>query len=163
MMGVGKDFSLNRCILFNVVSTAYLGVVLALLWIPFLIMVFLYVHIFTIVRRHTIAIVKHDYTRTLKQRNSTADSIPLKYTKTVCLVTGVYLVCWMPSGKKEGRKEMFYLTAHSTHFSYGFIYGVRHIVKDHSDSEKGNPLPTHRLLFPISSKGSFMCTIPQTG
>ena len=34
------------------------------------------------------------------------------------------------------------------------LYGVRHMVKDHSDSERGNPLPAHRLLFPISSKGS---------
>ena len=42
------------------------------------------------------------------------------------------------------------------------LYGVRHMVKDHSDSEKGNPLPPHRLLFPISSKGSFICTIPHT-
>ena len=29
------------------------------------------------------------------------------------------------------------------------------MVKDHSDSEKGNPLPPHRLLFPINSKGFF--------
>ena len=36
------------------------------------------------------------------------------------------------------------------------------MVKDHSDSEKGNPLPPHRLLFPISRKGSFICTIPHT-
>ena len=43
------------------------------------------------------------------------------------------------------------------------LYGVRYMVKDHSDSEKGNPLPPHRLLFPINSKGSFICTIPQTG
>ena len=43
------------------------------------------------------------------------------------------------------------------------LYGVRHMVKDHSDSEKGNPLPPHRLLFPINSKGYFICTIPQTG
>ena len=28
------------------------------------------------------------------------------------------------------------------------------MVKDHSDSERGNPLPPHGLLFPISSKGS---------
>ena len=42
------------------------------------------------------------------------------------------------------------------------LYGVRHMVKDHSDSEKGNPLPPHRLLFPINSKGYFICTIPQT-
>ena len=44
-----------------------------------------------------------------------------------------------------------------------WLYGVRHMVKDHSDSEKGNPLPPHMLLFPINSKGSFIWTIPQTG
>ena len=43
------------------------------------------------------------------------------------------------------------------------LYGVRHMVKDHSDSERGNPLPPHGLLFPINSKGTFICTIPQTG
>ena len=44
------------------------------------------------------------------------------------------------------------------------LYGVRHVVKDHSDSEKGNKLTP--LLggysFHISIKGSFICTIPQT-
>ena len=35
------------------------------------------------------------------------------------------------------------------------------MVKDHLDSERGNPLPPHALFFPNSSKGSFMCTIPQ--
>ena len=34
------------------------------------------------------------------------------------------------------------------------------MVKDHSDSEKGNPLPPHRLFLSINSKGSFICTIP---
>ena len=43
------------------------------------------------------------------------------------------------------------------------LYGVRHMVKDHSDSKKGNPLSPHRLLLSINSKGSFICTIPQTG
>ena len=43
------------------------------------------------------------------------------------------------------------------------LYGVTHMVKDHSDSEEGNPLPPHRLILSISSKGSFICTIPQTG
>ena len=62
----------------------------------------------------------------------------------------------------EREREMFYLTTHSTHFILR-LYDVRHMVKDHSDSEKGNPLPPHRLLFPINSKGSFICTIPQTG
>ena len=35
------------------------------------------------------------------------------------------------------------------------------MASDHSDSERGNLLPPHELLFPISSKGSFICTIPQ--
>ena len=43
------------------------------------------------------------------------------------------------------------------------LYGVRHMVNDHSDSEKGNPLPPHRLPLSINSKGFFICTIPQTG
>ena len=38
---------------------------------------------------------------------------------------------------------MLYLTTHSTHFIYG-LYGVGHMVKDQSDSERGNPLPPHR-------------------
>ena len=80
----------------------------------------------------------------------------------------------------EGRKEVFYLTTHSTHFIlrlygvghmvkdhsdrernvlfndalntfYQRLYGVRHMVKDHSDSERGNLLPPHGLLFPITA------------
>ena len=35
--------------------------------------------------------------------------------------------------------------------------------KDHSDREKENPLSPHGLLFPINSKGSFICAIPETG
>ena len=43
------------------------------------------------------------------------------------------------------------------------LYGVGHMVKDHSDSERENPLPPHGLLFPINNKGSFIFAIPQTG
>ena len=49
---------------------------------------------------------------------------------------------------------MFYLAMHSTH--YLRLYGVRHMVKDDSDSEKGNPLPPHVLFFPISKGSSHM-------
>ena len=50
------------------------------------------------------------------------------------------------------------------------------MVNDHSDSERererereregggaGIPLPPHRLLFPISSKGYFICMSKHTG
>ena len=58
---------------------------------------------------------------------------------------------------------MFYLTTHSTHFIYGYrkegnvlfntfhlwLYGVRYMVQNHSDSERG-------YTFFINSKGSFI-------
>ena len=56
---------------------------------------------------------------------------------------------------KKGRKEMFYLMTHSTHFILR-LYGVGHMVKDHADSERGNPLLPHGLLFLINSKGYFI-------
>ena len=46
---------------------------------------------------------------------------------------------------------------------YLLVYCVRHMVKDQSDSERGNSMLPHGLLFSIDSKGSFICTIPQTG
>ena len=69
------------------------------------------------------------------------------------------------SGHLFGRaiKEGNILFNDALNIFYLRLYGVRHMVKDHSDNERVNPLPLHRLLFPISSKGSFICTIPQTG
>ena len=63
----------------------------------------------------------------------------------------------------QGRKEGNVLFNDALNTFYLRLYGVRHMVKDHSDCEGGNPLPPHRLLFPNNSKGSFICTIPQTG
>ena len=62
-----------------------------------------------------------------------------------------------------GRKEGNVLFNDALNTFYLWLYGIRHMVKDHSDSEKGNPLPPHGLLFMINSKGYFICTIPQTG
>ena len=45
---------------------------------------------------------------------------------------------------------MFYLTMHSAHFIYR-LYGVRHMVKDHSDSERGNPLLPHGYSFRLAA------------
>ena len=43
------------------------------------------------------------------------------------------------------------------------LYCIGHMVKDHSYSESGNQLPPlYVLLFPISSKGSFICIIPHS-
>ena len=67
------------------------------------------------------------------------------------------------TNKKEKEREKCFLFNDALNTFHLRLYGVRHMVKDHSDSEKGNPLSPHRLLLSINSKDSFICTIPQTG
>ena len=55
------------------------------------------------------------------------------------------------------RKEGNVLFNDAFNTFYLRLYGVRHMVKDHSDMETGDPLlPLHGLFFLISSKGSFI-------
>ena len=61
---------------------------------------------------------------------------------------------------RNGRKEGHFLFNDALNTFYLQLYGVGHMVNEHSDSERGNLLPPHRLLFLIRSKGSFICTIP---
>ena len=61
------------------------------------------------------------------------------------------------------RKEGNVLFNDALNTFYLQLYDVRHMVKDHSDSDRGNPLLPHGLPFLINSKGPFICTIPQTG
>ena len=70
---------------------------------------------------------------------------------------------WWAMAFGKGRKEGNVLFNDAINTFYLRLYSVRHMVKNHSDSERGNPLPQHGLFFPISSKGSFVCIIPQTG
>ena len=65
--------------------------------------------------------------------------------------------------KRNGRKEGNVLFNDTLNTFYLQLYDVGHMIKNQSDRERGNPLPPHMLLFPISSKGSFICIIPQTG
>ena len=52
----------------------------------------------------------------------------------------------------NGRKEGNVLFNDALNRFYLQLYGVGHMVKDHSDSERGNPLPPHGLLFPIRAR-----------
>ena len=56
----------------------------------------------------------------------------------------LFLLLW----RKEGNS----LFNDALNTLYLRLYGVRHMVKDHSDNKRGNLLPPYRLLFPISSK-----------
>ena len=70
---------------------------------------------------------------------------------SICQILNVYNI----------RKEGNVLFNDALNTFYLWLYGVGHMVEYHSDSERGNPLPPHRVFFSISSKGSFICTIPQ--
>ena len=84
---------------------------------------------------------------------------PEHWPACVVLVHSTKPACQLQRWKQEG--NILFNDALNTF--YLRLYGVTHMVKDHSDSEKGNPLPPHRLLLSINSKGSFICTIPETG
>ena len=58
---------------------------------------------------------KHDYIKFRNKKDIGVDILRLSTLFVVCIFS-----C-DPSCKEEGRKEMFYLTTHSTHFIYGYM------------------------------------------
>ena len=78
--------------------------------------------------------------------------------------SGVAILNWVtrqPKIYRFAQSFYCYLTTHSTHFILQ-LYGIGHVVKDHSDCENVNSLPPlHGLLVLISSKEYFICIIPQ--
>ena len=82
-----------------------------------------------------------------------------------CLLPNKYILngVGLTARRNEGREEGCVLFNDAFNTLCLRLLGVGHMVKDHTDSERGNPLPPHGLLFPISSKGSFIWTIPQAG
>ena len=67
----------------------------------------------------------HTHRERERERERERDSFVLFFIQS----REFYRLTWM------GRKDMFYLTTHSTHFILR-LYGVGHMVKDHSDSER---------------------------
>ena len=83
------------------------------------------------------------------------------YYKHFLLINAFYSQMLSNQWTSEGMKENV-LFNNTLNTFYLRLYGVRHMVKNHSDCERGNLLPPHGLLLPISSKVSFICSIPQT-
>ena len=73
------------------------------------------------------------------------------YVSTLFILERTHVVCL------NERNVLFYDTLD---IFYLRLYSVRQMVKDHSDSERGNPRPPlHGLFFSISSKESFVCQV----
>ena len=56
----------------------------------------------------------------------------------------MYLTKLKKIGLSRAERERNVLFNDALNTFYLRLYGVRHMVKDHSDSEKGNPLLPHR-------------------
>ena len=67
-------------------------------------------------------------------------------------LTDLFLIICFLQRRKEG--NVLFNDALNTFYLQ--LYGVGHMVKDHSDSERGNPMLPHGLLFLISSKIFYM-------
>ena len=96
---------------------------------------------------------------TVRELNGGVDRLSDRHYNYLCFLN------WKRSFPKmaQGRKEGNVLFNDALNTFYLRLFDVRHMVKDDSDTERGNPLPPFGLLFPINNKGSFICIIPQTG
>ena len=71
------------------------------------------------------------------------------------------LIKWHIKQDKSGRKEMFYLSMHSTHFIYGYM--VSDILKRTIQIAREETHCHHMgYSFRLTAR-VFICTIPQTG
>ena len=64
-------------------------------------------------------------------------------THTTAFVVTPVVERWLELCEQEGH----FLFNDALNTFYLRLYGIKHMVKDHSDSERGNPLPPHGLLF----------------
>ena len=109
-------------------------------------------HVITIIPSHLYVIISVSFNHNLPN------------VKPITQIYAEHVITIIPSDLYVIReRERIVLFNDALNTFYLRLYGIRHMVKNHSDSEKGNPLPPHRLLLSINSKGSFICTIPQTG
>ena len=63
----------------------------------------------------------------------------------------------MYEGRKEGRKKGNVLFNDALNTFYLQLYCVRHIAKDHSDSERGKPLPPQLYVYIYSDQFLTLC------
>ena len=92
-----------------------------------------------------------------------ADNLPLpcsRHSLTFSVLPLYLVVHGLFHQTSHGLWKGNILFNHALNTFYLQLYGIRHMVNDHSDRERGNLLPPHMVLFSISSKGSFTDRIP---
>ena len=79
--------------------------------------------------------------------------LPCQINKQTVILEFLYILNKLikQTDREKHRKEGNVLFNDAFNTFYLQLYGVRHMVKDHPDREKENPLPPHGLLFPINT------------
>ena len=72
--------------------------------------------------------------------------------------TTIYIIIRIQYFSSRAGKEGNVLFNDTLNTFYLRLYGITHMVKYHSDSEREETRCRHMGYFPISSKGSFICT-----
>ena len=85
------------CRFFGIMDPHYLWLNVGLYWLPVFLMLVLYTHMSKIACNHAKAIKANERAITNKEEKA-FDRHSWKLTKTVSIVIGVYLFCWMPTG-----------------------------------------------------------------
>ena len=82
-------------------------------------------------------------------RPNKPDQIIIIPVVSIVQIANVQLIPLHPTKYGDGySKEGNVLFNDALNTFYLRLYDVEHMIKDHSDSERGNPLPPHGLLFP---------------
>ena len=87
------------------------------------------------------------------------ESIPDRQCIGLALIPNGYLAKFRFCQMKRGGNALFINTLNTFYSYMGFDIIMANKLLD---SDRENPLPPDWLLYPISSKGSVICTIPQT-
>lgn len=106
-MGWKKDLDITDtednllCSFFGSLSDGYMILIVILFWIPVGFMFVLYMFIFKIAKRHASAIAVQENIGN-KSQNKFFEKGSWKFTKTISIIIGIYLIMWMPTGKSDG-------------------------------------------------------------
>ncbi|KAK3764191.1 hypothetical protein RRG08_044118 [Elysia crispata] len=113
------------CSVFGIIPHGFLNLILSLFFVPFFLMGVLYLHIFQVANRHARSIAAQEATNGGKDIR---DSHAWKYTKTVFILMGLYLLCWIPAGAViilfvTGHLQQFTVVDQGTYLAWTLTLG----------------------------------------
>jgi hypothetical protein len=96
------------CSFFGTLHTDYLKMIVVLFFIPVILILILYGHIFKVACRHSRQIA----TQESITHSHSSYKLSWKFTKTISMIIGIYLIMWLPTGKHDNRSISNYVASY---------------------------------------------------